>query len=399
MLKEDSITYGTARPFLEPYFYMNFVKDIPSCTEGDLTDTADVTRRFYNIDFSFDDNTVVYPDPEPVKDPFRAIVGLSFGKDSLLSYAVADEIGLDPESVYVVEESMTYEQKHKTALARKFKKEFGKSLNILKHETGKFRDYKYLGLKQSEFGWGLQTTEYALECLPFAYALRGKYLLFGNEQTTSATYMSEDVGGPWLINPCFDQSHAWTVHLDQLSQAFSGRSVRTASLIEPLMDMMIQRVLVHRYPKFAKYQMSCFTTNEEGREYRWCHHCSVCAKMYLMCIGGGVDPEAVGFRQNMMRKSSIKYYTLFGGKSEMTYSNTQVALDEQLFALYSAVRKGAKGDLLDQFRESEFYDEAKAREDELVKKFCSLYEPISVPPELKKLIMPIYKEELASFEI
>ena len=118
MFKEDSITYGTARPFLEPYFYMNFVKDIPSCTEGDLTDTADVTRRFYNIDFSFDDNTVVYPDPEPVKDPFRAIVGLSFGKDSLLSYAVADEIGLDPESVYVVEESMTYEQKHKTALAR-----------------------------------------------------------------------------------------------------------------------------------------------------------------------------------------------------------------------------------------------------------------------------------------
>ncbi|MEM2143558.1 MAG: hypothetical protein QXS20_01730 [Candidatus Thorarchaeota archaeon] len=396
---EDHVTYGTGRPYLEPYLYMNFIKDIPSCTEIDGTDTAETIRRFYNTRYEFEHSDIVVPSPDPVDSPHRAIVGLSFGKDSLLTYAVADEIGLEPESVYVIEESMTYEQKHKTALAAEFKKEFGKELKTLIHDTGRLRDYDHLGLPQSELGWGLQTSEYVLELLPFAYYLHGKYLLFGNEQTASATYMSNDASGPWLVYPCFDQSHEWTVHLDQVSQAFSGRSVRTGSLIEPLMDMMIQRILVRRYPQYAKYQMSCFTIDEHGRDYRWCHHCSVCAKMYLMCVGGGVDPAMIGLREDMLASSKRHLFSLFGGKSDMPYLNSEAARDEQIFALYSAAKKGVRGDLIDEFRHSSHFKEAQAREDDLMKKFVRLYEPISLPRELRDQVMSIYREELALFEL
>jgi len=393
----NKVIYYSGRPLLEPYLLQNFLKDIPSCTEVDGLDTDEIIRQFLNIDFHFNDQEIVYPSYKPVEDAYKALIGMSFGKDSLLTYAVAQEINLNPEIIYVIEQSLTYEEKHKRALAKEFKKEFNKDLNILVHETGRLRDYHYLGLPKSEFGWGLQNTEYALEFIPFAYAFKGKYIFFGNEQTTAASYM--DNSNRWQIFPAYDQSHLWTLHINQISQAFSGRTVQTGSLIEPLMDMMIQYILVHRYPTLAKYQMSCFTENEFSKNYHWCYHCSVCAKMYLLCVGSGIDPKLIGLKNNMLKKDSKKYFTLFGGKSSLTYANTDVARDEQLFAFYSAVKKGIKEDLIDYFKESELFQEAKNREDELFKKFCSIYDPISLPKELKSKVLSIYKEELSSFEL
>jgi len=398
VFNSPGVVYHSGRPLLEPYFIQNFLKDIPSCTEVDGTSTDEVVRKFFNTDYQFLDPDITYPSQQPVDSPFCALVGTSFGKDSLLTYAVADEIGLKPEMTYVVEQSMTYEQKHKTELAKRFKNEFGKELKILKHETGKFRDYPYLGVPFTELGWGLQTTEYALEFIPFAYALNAKYLLFGNEQTTSATYM--DAEGRWMVHPCYDQSHQWTVHIDQITQSFSGRSVHTGSLIEPLMDMMVQYILAHRYPELARYQMSCFTETEAGRDYRWCHNCSICAKMYLMCIGSGINPELIGLQENMLERKYKRFFTLFGGKSiTMTYAYTKVGRDEQLFAFYLATKKGSQGGLIEEFKASPLYQEAKNREEELYKTFCSLHTSISIPHELKNKVNSIYKEEIASFQI
>ena len=394
--ESNRIIYHSGRPLLEPYFFQNFIKDIPSCTEVDELDTDEVIRKFLNTQIIFENPEIQYPSSIPVKDAHKALIGMSFGKDSLLTYAVADELDLDPEIVYIIEQSLTYEEKHKKNLASKFKSEFGKELQILTHETGKLRDYVHLGMPKSEFGWGLQNTEYTLELIPFAYALHAKYILFGNEQTTAASYM--DDSNKWTIYPAYDQSHLWTVHLNQVSQAFSGRSVLTGSLIEPLMDMMIQYMLAHRYPEIAKYQMSCFTENEFGADYHWCHHCNVCAKMYLLCVGSGIDPRAIGLRENMLKKEFKEFYTLFGGKTSLTYLNTGIARDEQLFAFYCAARKGVKADLIEIFKESELYQEAKEREDDLFKTFCSIYDSISVPKELKNRLISIYKEELSSFE-
>ncbi len=397
VLEDDYIKYDTPRPILEAYFYENFVKDIPSCTDVDETDTSDAIRRFYNTIYAFNEGSMTTPSSTPVDNPERAIIGMSFGKDSLLTYAVAAELGLEPEVVYVIEESLTYEEKHKRLLSEGFAKEFGKTVHILHHDTGKLRDYSHLGLPKSEFGWGLQSTEYALEFIPFAYAYNGGYILFGNEQTTSETYM--DAKKEWTIHPCFDQSHEWTIHIDQMTRLFSGGSVRTGSLIEPLMDMMVQRILVHRYPEIAKYQMSCFTETESGRDYRWCHDCSVCAKMYLLCAASGMNPKDVGFKENMLESRHQKFFTLFGGRSELTYANTETAHDEQLFGLYCAAKKGNHGSLIEEFKKSDLYDEAKAREDELWKRFISIYEPISVPESLREDVLSIYREEIVSFEL
>jgi len=121
--------------------------------------------------------------------------------------------------------------------------------------------------------------------------------------------------------------------------------------------------------------------------------------MYLRCEGGGIDPAQVGFRENMLNREHKNRFTLLGGTSNLTYLHSETAMDEQLFAFYSASRKNAKGELIEDFKSSELYNEAKAREDELFKKFITVYEPISIPTDLKQKVMSIFKEEVDSFEL
>lgn len=390
------ISFNTNRPIYEPYFIQNFIFDIPSCAEVDDLSIPSEIKKFLHLELSYNSQFINQPGNNPVIDPFRALVGMSFGKDSLLTYAVADEIGLDPEMIYVVEQSLTYEQKHKSELASKFKKEFGKSLHILKHDTGKLRDYNYLDLPKSEYGWGLQNTEYTLEFLPYAYALQGKYILFGNEQSTSETYYDNKYN--WRVYPCYDQTHEWTVHLNQMTKMITANTVQTGSLIEPLMDMMIQRILIRRYPKFAKYQMSCFTENESGKDYHWCQECTVCAKMYLLSVASGMNPRKIGFTKNMLESENKNLFTIFGGKSNLTYLNSGLGRKEQLFSFYLASKNNTNGGLLSNFKTSNLYEEAKQNEEELRKIFLTIYQSISVPKELKSDILSIYKEEFDLFE-
>jgi hypothetical protein len=81
----------------------------------------------------------------------------------------------------------------------------------------------------------------------------------------------------------------------------------------------------------------------------------------------------------------------------MTYAHTKVGRDEQLFAFYLASKREIKGSLVEEFKASPLYQEAKEREDELYKTFCTLHSSISVPKELRNAINSIYKEELTSF--
>ncbi|MFW9928380.1 MAG: hypothetical protein ACFFD1_03230 [Candidatus Thorarchaeota archaeon] len=389
----SGIYYNTGRPLFEPYFFQNFLRDIPSNTEVDGTNTDEIVRKFLHLDYIFRDNGIKNSH-QATKNTgsSKAIVAMSFGKDSLLSFAIAEEIGLNPETVYIVESSLTYEEKHKVQLGKSFEKEFGKKLNILKHETGRLRDYDYLNLQKSEFGWGLQSTEYALELLPFAYYYNANNIIFGNEQSTAESYYDQEKR--WKIYPCYDQTHLWTKHINQMIQIISNQSINTISIIEPLMDIMIQRILIRRYPKYAKYQMSCFTENETGKDYRWCQECTVCAKMYLLSVAGGMDPKKIGFTKNMLMNNKKHFFTLFGGKSNLTYLNTGLGRDEQLFAFLIASKRNVEGDLLSIFKSSEFFQEAKDRFEELYKIFCKIYDPITIPNSLKEKVISIYKEEM-----
>lgn len=121
--------------------------------------------------------------------------------------------------------------------------------------------------------------------------------------------------------------------------------------------------------------------------------------MYLLCVGSGIDPEVVGFRESMLERQHKHHFTLFGGRSDLSYANTATAHDEQLFAFYCAARKGNREPLVEEFIKSDHYVEAQNREDELFKQFIKVYDPISIPAELRAPVVSIFKEEVASFDL
>lgn len=394
----QGIEYSTNKPLLEPYFFQNFILDIPSCTETDNINTSEYVKKFLHIDYQYNCQKINYPDNNGIIGKDKAIVAMSFGKDSLLSYALASELKLNPEMVYIVENSFSNEKEQKIKLAEAFKAEFNKELLILEHETSKLRDYSHLGIKKSEFGWGLQNTEYALELIPYAFAFKANVILFGNEQTTSEKYI--DSNNKWLVYPCYDQTHNWTIHLDQITKMFSNRTISTTSFIEPLMDIMVQRILQRRYPEIAKYQMSCFVENnreEDNKSDRWCHECVICAKMYLLSTASGMNPRNIGLKENMFNFDKKHLFTIFGNKSNYNYLNSPTARDEQLFAFYLAAKSGIKGELIDLFRESDLYQDAKERNKELMEKFLRIYPSISIPSKFKDQLLNIFEEELEIF--
>lgn len=391
-LGEDEIHYNTSTPIFQPYFFQNMVMDFPSCADVDQTKTSVLLKQFMNLKIYFEDCRIKFPHYENGVSSNSSIVSLSFGKDSLLTYAICNEIGLSPKIVYIVEPSLKYEEKHKTALAEEFYKEFGVKLHKVVHTTGLLRDGVHLGVGKTELGWGLQSTEYALLLLPFTHKYGAKYILFGNEQSCGAYYFDRE---GYVCHPAYDQSHVWTKQIDVMTQLMTANKVRTMSVIEPLNDIAVMKVLNHRYPEVAKYEMSCFTETEAGRNYRWCQSCSVCSKMYLLLVALGIDPKRVGFSRNMLAKDNKGFFSLFGGKSVSTYALTGLGRDEQLFAFYLAHKSGDRSDLVHEFSK-EFLDEAKEREDELYKVFFGIHDSITMPPEIRDKVVTIYREELAN---
>jgi hypothetical protein len=389
--RKGEIKYSTSPPFFQTQFFQNFIMDLPSCADVDGTYTSELIKEFVNMKTRFKDNEIRFPKQTEETREDSSVVSLSFGKDSLLTWAVCREIGLNPQAAYIVEPVLLYEEKHKTKLAKHFQKEFGVELQKVEHTAGHLRDGMRLGVGKTELGWGLQTTQYAMMILPIAHMHQSRYILFGNEQSCGEYYFDKE---GYVCYPAYDQCHIWTTQIDSMTRQLTGGGVRVMSVIEPLNDIAVVYSLYKRYPDVAKYHMSCFVETEAGRDTRWCMDCSVCSKMYLLIKACGFDPRMVGLERDMLTNDCRDYFSLFGGSSVSTYALTDRGRDEQLFAFYLAWKNGDRSQLVEEF-EKRFLEEARGREDELYKTFFGIHEPITMPKNIKEKVMSIYKETLS----
>jgi len=389
--RRNEIEFNTSPPFFQTQFFQNMIMDLPSCADVDGTYTSELLKEFMNLKTRFKDNEVKLPKYRHETREDSSVVSLSFGKDSLLTWAVCRELGLNPQATYIVEPVLLYEEKHKDKLARGFQEEFGVKLQKIEHSMGNLRDGLRLGVGKTELGWGLQSTQYAMMILPIAHRFQSRYILFGNEQSCGEHYYDRE---GYVCYPAYDQCHSWTTQIDLITRQLSGGGVRTMSVIEPLNDIAVVYTLYKRYSEVAKYHMSCFVDTEAGRDHRWCMDCSVCSKMYLLIKASGFDPKEVGLNRNMLTEEMRDYFSLFGGSSVNTYALTGRGRDEQLFAFYLTWRNGDRSPLVEEF-EKRFLDEAKGREDELYKTFFGIHHAITLPSHIKNQVESIYKEALS----
>jgi hypothetical protein len=393
MFGQKRFSYSTNTPAFMRYYNKLFMTYLPFVADSDKVPAKDMLRQFRRTKYSFRRSSSVIPEFGPdLKD--RSVISFTFGKDSLLTYCVAEELGLDPVPIYVEEPELEsqYENRHKRVLIERFEKEFGKKTMSFWNEAGLLRYYSYLKAKKTELGWCQQLTEYLIDLMPICNSLDARFVFFGNEYSCNDFYYNKE---GMKCFPVYDQSTEWMLSMNRMMKKIDRR-LNVMSLVEPLHEIAITKILHGRYGKHAKYQTSCFADKKKGQDSRWCHYCSKCGRMYTFLKANNIDPRLVGFSKNLFERQFANYYTLFSNgnaRDVVPYDESGMGKDEQLFAFYLAYKNGARGYLINRFRK-EHYHEARSREDEFHRKFFKVNKPLTITNGLRRKTLSIYREEL-----
>ncbi|MBN2518552.1 MAG: hypothetical protein JXB14_06905, partial [Candidatus Altiarchaeota archaeon] len=279
---------------------------------------------------------------------------------------------------------------------KKFSEEFNTKMIELSNELELLSSTKLFNLPKNNITLCLLMTNFCFTVLPFSNFYKTKYLMFGNEQSCNDSYHNKD---GFRCFPVFDQSSDWTVQLDNVSQIMTNGLVNTCSIVEPIHEIAIMKILHSRYSDMGKYQMSCFTENENAKRNHWCQSCSKCARMFIFMKALNIDPRQFGYDHDLLAKENRDLYSLFGVRdhngSIIGYDRSGTGRDEQLLSFYMAYKNGVRGDLMEVFKEM-FLQEAIEREDELYRRFFSVYEPKTIPSKIKSDILSILNEELGN---
>jgi hypothetical protein len=80
------------------------------------------------------------------------------------------------------------------------------------------------------------------------------------------------------------------------------------SIIRPLSELLIQKVLVERYPELLRHQVSCHATHVEGERARPCGRCEKCRRIIGMLVALGADPEVCGYTAPQVAGGLAAYF-------------------------------------------------------------------------------------------
>lgn len=384
--------YHMPVPLADPFLFKGFSYSIPSIAFLDdiaQKTTTNLLRQLFQINYVFENKKTEFPEVRHVSDQSEVIIPFSFGKDSLLTLGLSQELGLKVHPVYISEPGFSYEYEMKKLLAADFYQEFKIPIEFLENTFGVFRD------SNGFVGWELQLTHYSLMLLPYVFAHNAAYIFFANEQSCNDTIIDKE---GFRCNPVYEQSNTWLQQNSVMASLIGGNSLAIGSIIEPLHEIAIIKILHHRYPELAKYQMSCDPEDKEQASLgsrRWCENCSKCARIFMFLLAHGVDPKRVGFSHNLLDEQYIRLFTIFGLAEEKAYGYdaSENGKDEQLLAFYLAHKNGARGKIME-LAEQKYFPLVQKREAILRNRYFGIHTTLTVPPSFRSKLLTIYHEEL-----
>lgn len=386
----DRLDYQFSKPICQDLVDYGVEKDLPRVSDFIKQETKHIRDRVCDpekIRFADGQSSKLISQDQTTE---KAIMALSFGKDSLLSYALLKEIGMDLQVVFGVEmESQNSgEYSFKNRIMESFSKEQGEKIMFFEDTAD---DMYYAptteGLGEFENTNGMLA--FALELIPFSFHSRAKYIVFGNEKNMDDTYINPYGEEAY---PSFDQSSTYTAKTNYMLRTLTKESVGVMSVVEPIYNLAEMRILYHRYPHLLQYVMSC--SPPEGSRSRWCYSCPMCAKSFLYSLAVGGNPKDIAFDEDLFQATYAELYPLFTKNIKRPYEKPPAVKEEQLLAFLLAYRLGAKGDLMTIF-EQNYLQEALLKEKQLRERFFGIHDGPSIPAHLKPQLIAIYQSELA----
>ena len=253
---------------------------------------------------------LVFPDDEPPRtapwetDRGRCVVLSSGGKESLLSHGLLDELGVETHPIFVNESGRHWF----TALNayRHFQAEVPRTSRVWTNSDRVFSwMLRFLPFVREDFA-NVRSDEYPIRLwtvavfsfgvLPLVRARGIGRLVIGDEFDTT---QRSSLHGISHYSGLFDQSRFFDA---RMSRYFLAKKwgLSQFSILRPLSELLVEKILVERYPDLQRLQTSCHATHTEGDRVRPCGKCEKCRRVVGMLVALGAEPTRCGYSEDQI---------------------------------------------------------------------------------------------------
>ncbi len=228
----------------------------------------------------------------------------SGGKDSLLTFALLNEMGKEVHPIFVNESGRHWF----TALNafNHFKQNVPHTCRVWTNSDRVFnwmlrqmpfirKDYS--NLRSDDYPIRLWTVAvFLFGAIPLVRKRQIGRILIGDEFDTTVRTYSQGI-------PHYDGLYDQSRYFDNaLSRYYlrKGWAVNQFSILRPLSEMLIEKILAERYPDLLKLQMSCHAAHKEGERIKACGRCEKCRRIVGMLSAIGANAGLCGYNQNQI---------------------------------------------------------------------------------------------------
>ncbi len=237
-------------------------------------------------------------------DPSRHAILSSGGKDSLLSFGLLREMGQEIHPIFINESGRHW------FTALNAYRHFSQSVpNTARVWTNSDRVFswmlRHIPFVRQDFE-NVRSDEYPIRLWTVAVFLFGALpilrkrgigrLLIGDEFDTTLKLSYKAITH---YDGLYDQSRYFDNALTRYFHR-KGWEISQFSILRPLSELLIEKILSERYPQLQRHQVSCHAAHKGGERIQPCGRCEKCRRIVGMLTAVGADPKNCGYTQEQI---------------------------------------------------------------------------------------------------
>ncbi len=336
ILEHPRVSYDTPRPLLFERYRALFAQAIPNLVEAiPAHSSSEVFARFHALHHHFAGNADTEALPLQGWNPRRAVLPLSFGKDSLLSLATLRELGYEVIPVSIDERMLPRGTALREPLMARLRREHDLECLSLVNEIQLLSDHEVLKTPPTRLYQVQVHFIYALAMLPYCSYFGAPLIVLSNELLPGLDKVQRE---GYLLPQRYMQGEEANLEMDRMVQELSAGQVRVANPIGALGNLAIHTLLHRHFPEFGAYQVSCHL--EVTQHTRWCHDCERCSHAYLYFRALGLDPLAYGFEHSLLDGSNDHHFVTTAPLPHIDDAHRRFLRGEERVAAWRARRRG-----------------------------------------------------------
>ena len=336
ILDHPRVSYDTPRPLLFKRYRALFAQAIPNLVEAiPAHSSSEVFARFHALYHHFAGNADTEALPPQGWNPRRAVLPLSFGKDSLLSLATLRALGYEVIPVSIDERMLPRGTALREPLMARLHREHGLECLPLVNEIQLLSDHEVLKTAPTRLYQVQVHFIYALAMLPFCSYYDAPLIVLSNELLPGLDKVQRE---EYLLPQRYMQGEEANLEMDRMVQDLSAGQIRVVNPIGALGNLAIHTLLHRDFSEFGTYQVSCHL--EVTPHERWCHDCERCSHAYLYFRALGLDPYAYGFAHSLLDGSAERHFVAAGPSPHPDDAHRRFLRGEERLAACWARRRG-----------------------------------------------------------